>query len=66
MIKLAWIGIWQIILILVLISIFALFIYAIISIVKSKSDTEDKLIWLLVVLLIPILGSIIYLLFGKK
>jgi hypothetical protein len=50
-----------------IISILALFLLAAIDILKHRfvSDIE-KLIWILVVIFVPILGSIIYLLIGRK
>lgn len=53
---------WQII---ILVSI-GLFIYSLVDILKSSFDNNNKLIWLLVVLLVPFLGSILYLFIGRK
>lgn len=53
---------WQI---FTLISI-GLFIYSLIDILKSSFENNNKLIWILVVLFVPILGSILYLFIGKK
>lgn len=54
------------ILVLVLIAI-ALYIFGIIDIVKGtfRGDSE-KAIWLIIVLIFPILGVLIYLLFGRQ
>lgn len=54
--------IWQTI---ILISI-GLWIYCLIDIIKNKFSQNDKLIWILVVLLLPFLGSILYLSIGKN
>ena len=54
--------IWQTI---ILISI-GLWIYCLIDILKNKFSQNDKLIWILVVLLLPFLGSILYLSIGKN
>lgn len=54
--------IWQA---LLLVSI-ALWIYCLIDILKNKFEQNDKIIWVLVVLLLPILGSILYLFIGKN
>ena len=54
--------IWQT---LILISI-GLWIYCLIDILKNKFSQNDKLIWILVVLLLPFLGSILYLSIGKN
>ena len=54
------IGLWQTIF-LFLILCFVLFpIVALISILKNEFDGKEKLIWVLVVLLLPIVGSILY------
>ncbi len=54
--------IWQT---LILISI-GLWIYCLIDILKNKFEQNEKIIWILVVLLLPILGSILYMFIGKK
>jgi hypothetical protein len=41
-------------------------VLALISIIPGKFEKNDKLIWILAVLLVPILGPIIYLLAGRK
>jgi len=54
---------------IVLICIFApvvLWIIALVDIIKSEYTANNKIIWLLMVLLLPILGAILYLLIGKK
>ncbi|WP_083936563.1 PLD nuclease N-terminal domain-containing protein [Arcticibacter svalbardensis] len=44
-----------------------LIVFCLLDIIKSKfSDETTKLIWVLIVILKPILGSILYLLLGKK
>lgn len=45
--------------------ILVLDIIAIIDIVKSGMDTTKKLLWIIVILLFPIVGLILYYLFGK-
>jgi hypothetical protein len=42
-----------------------LWIYCLINILKYKFENNDKLIWILVVIFLPILGSILYLSIGK-
>jgi hypothetical protein len=56
---------------LILLSIVSLFaiilpIICLISILKNDFKNNDKLIWVIVVIFIPILGSILYLLIGRK
>ncbi|WNH12971.1 PLDc N-terminal domain-containing protein [Thalassobellus suaedae] len=54
--------IWQA---LLLVSI-GLWIYCLIDVLKNKFEKNDKIIWVLVVILLPILGSILYLFIGKS
>lgn len=42
----------------------ALIIYAIVKILQSQAGTGRKVIWILVVLLLPVLGLILWFLFG--
>lgn len=53
---------WQILIFLAI----GIGIYVLIDILKSSFKKNDIIIWILVVLLIPILGSILYLSIGKK
>lgn len=57
-----WLFIWQA---LLLVSI-GLWIYCLIDVLKNKFEKNDKIIWVLVVILLPILGSILYLFIGKS
>jgi hypothetical protein len=41
-------------------------IWAIVSIVGSAASTGGKVIWILLVLIMPILGFILWLLFGPR
>lgn len=50
---------------LMLVSI-GFWIYCLIDILKNKFESNDKIIWILVVILLPILGSILYLFIGKN
>ncbi|MEI9921211.1 MAG: PLDc N-terminal domain-containing protein [Bacteroidota bacterium] len=43
----------------------ALIVYAVIDLINSKRSTEQKLIWILVILLFPVLGAILYLLVSR-
>ncbi|WP_336068572.1 PLDc N-terminal domain-containing protein [Mesoflavibacter sp. CH_XMU1404-2] len=54
--------IWQA---FILLSI-GLWIYCLIDIFKNKFAQNDKLIWILLVLLIPFIGSLLYLSIGKN
>lgn len=46
--------------------ILALNIWAIISIVSSGASTGRKVLWTLVVLILPIVGLILWLIFGPR
>ncbi len=55
------IGIWQILLVLLVIVVPLI---ALIDILRNEFTGSNKIIWLLVVLLLPILGSILYFVIG--
>lgn len=44
----------------------ALDIWAIVSVIGSKSPTGTKVIWVLAILLLPLLGFIAWLIFGPR
>jgi len=46
--------------------ILVLDILAIVEIVKSSKDTGKKILWIILVLLLPIVGLILYFLLGRK
>ncbi|MBP1806413.1 PLDc N-terminal domain-containing protein [Rubellimicrobium aerolatum] len=46
--------------------VLALDIWAIVSVVNSGASTGSKVIWILVILILPILGFIAWFLFGPK
>ena len=50
---------------LILLSI-GLWIYCLIDILRNKFTQNDKIIWVLVVIFIPIIGSLLYLFIGKN
>ncbi len=52
----------------IVISLFALIlpIICLVSILKNDFKNNDKLIWIIVVIFLPILGSITYLFIGRK
>jgi hypothetical protein len=41
-------------------------IYAILRVLRSTIDPGMKLVWIIVILLLPLLGPILYLVFGAK
>lgn len=66
MIILSAIGLWQIILILIALGLILLPLIALIDILKNEFRDSNKLIWVLVVLFFPILGSVLYFILGQK
>ena len=48
-------------------ALFAFWVICILDIVKGEfRNSNDKLVWLLLVILVPALGTILYLLIGRK
>ncbi|PQJ79628.1 PLD nuclease N-terminal domain-containing protein [Polaribacter porphyrae] len=43
-----------------------LFIYALYDVLKNKFINNNKIIWTLVVLFVPFLGSLFYVIIGRK
>jgi succinate dehydrogenase/fumarate reductase cytochrome b subunit len=41
-------------------------IWAIVTILQGRGKTEKKVLWILVILLLPVIGLIIWLLAGRK
>jgi len=41
-------------------------VYAIVKTVQSNASTGAKVLWIVVILLLPVLGFILWLLFGPK
>lgn len=41
-------------------------IWAIVQVVKSKSDTLLKVVWIVVIVVLPVVGLIAWLLFGPR
>jgi len=46
--------------------ILALDIWAIVQILQRGGPTDKKILWILVILLLPVLGLILWLLLGRK
>lgn len=46
--------------------VFILDIIAIVDVLKSNKEVVMKLIWILVILLLPVLGMLLYFLIGRK
>lgn len=44
-----------------------LWVYALVDIIKSRfSDENTKIVWILIVILIPFLGTILYFVLGRE
>lgn len=59
------IGPWQLILLLTALVILLLPILALISILKNEFPNNDKIIWVLVSVLAPFIGPILYFIIGR-
>jgi hypothetical protein len=46
--------------------ILALDIWAIVTILQGRGKTEKKVLWILVILILPVIGLIIWLVAGRK
>ncbi len=58
---------WHIVIVLAAVAAFVLFIAALVSILKaSRASTGEKVIWVLVVLILPLLGSIVWFAVGRR
>jgi hypothetical protein len=67
MIHLGMIGLWQLILLLIVLLLGVLpTIIALIDILKSEFKGNNKIVWLLVVLLANFFGAILYFLIGRE
>lgn len=62
------IGIYELIVLVVIISILALpfWVISLIDILKSRFEGNDKIVWLLVLIFLGIPGMILYRVIGKK
>ncbi len=56
----------ELILIVLIIAPFIVVIATLIDILKSEFKGNDKVIWVLVVLLFPIIGSMLFMIIGRK
>jgi hypothetical protein len=46
--------------------ILALDIWAIVTILQRRGPTDKKILWILVILLLPVIGLILWLVMGRK
>lgn len=57
----------HVVLLLLGLAAFVLFVVALVSIIKApRASTAEKVIWVLVVLILPLLGSIVWFVVGKR
>ena len=63
---LGFVGPWQWIIILVAIPLFILPVIALIDVLKNNFLNDNKVVWVLVILLLPLIGSILYFIIGTK
>lgn len=56
----------SVMLIVLVAAVIILFISALVSVLKGKFEGNGKIIWIVVILILPILGPILYFLIGKK
>ena len=59
------IGVWQLLLIGLVLCIFIFPIIALVSVLKNDFRGNEKLIWTLIVLLLPFIGTILYFIIGR-
>jgi len=58
---------WHLVILLIGIAAFVLFIAALVSIARAqRASTGEKVIWILVVLILPFLGSIVWFAVGRR
>ncbi len=63
---LGYVGLWQWFIIGLSLIILILPLIALIDIIKSNFLENNKIVWVLVVLLLPIIGAILYYIVGTK
>ena len=59
-----WLGTPEIIILVVIASLIIIPLVALIDILRSDFESNDKLVWIIVVLLLPLLGSVLYFIIG--
>ena len=51
---------------LIFLLLLVLYVVVIVDIIRSNKDTEKKILWILVVFFMPVLGSVLYYVIGRK
>lgn len=57
---------WHLLILLAVLAVFALFIAAIVSIARAGLDSGPTALWIVVCLLFPLVGSIIWFAVGRR
>jgi len=61
------IGLWEIILLFILVIPFLLMIWAIVDLTRRNfKDSTNKIIWALAIIFIPFIGAVVYLTIGTQ
>ncbi|MEK6698482.1 MAG: PLD nuclease N-terminal domain-containing protein [Nitrospirota bacterium] len=60
------IGIFELLILLVLLSGFVLWLIALVDILRNEFTGYNKIVWLLAVVFVPLIGAIVYLFIGRK
>ena len=63
---LGMVGTWQLLIIILAFSGIILTIMALVDILKSEFEKDNKIVWVLVVLFLNIFGALLYFAIGKK
>tara|TARA_Y100000310_G_C20646620_1_gene797013 strand:- start:344 stop:817 length:474 start_codon:yes stop_codon:yes gene_type:complete len=50
----------------IVVSVVVLWIWALIDCLRSKKDTAEKLLWIVIILFFPFIGALLYLLIGTR
>jgi FtsH-binding integral membrane protein len=60
------IGIYELLILLLLLSFFVLWLIALVDILRNEFTGYNKIVWLLAVIFVPLIGAIVYLFIGRK
>ncbi len=60
------IGIFELLILLVLLSGFVLWLIALVDILRNEFTGNNKIVWLLTVVFVPLIGAIVYFFIGRK
>jgi len=60
------IGIYELAVLIFLLLIFLPFVMAFIDILRSDFSGNNKIVWLLAVIFVPLIGAVAYLIIGRK